>query len=314
MWSLRPEHFKMIYCAVPPREEQDAIVRLLDHANSQLERAIRAKKRLIALLNERKQAIIHRVVTRGLDPNVRLKYSGIPWLGDVPEQWDVRRAKYVYREVDERSTDGNEELLSVSHITGITPRSEKNITMFKAASYVGHKICRPGDLVVNTMWAWMGAMGVSKYTGIVSPSYAVYRPLQAGRMLGEYFDHLLRARPYVSEYICRSTGIRSSRLRLYPEQFFRIPVAIPSREEQTGILEWISEATEHLDSGITRAQREVDLIHEYRVRLTTDVVTGQLDVRDAARRIPAEKEEPEEPAEVADDETEDVGEAVADDE
>ena len=89
MWSLRPEHFKMIYSSIPPREEQDAIVRFLDHANRRIERYIRTKKKLIALLNEQKQAIIHRAVTRGLDPNVRLKPSGIPWLGEIPEHWDV---------------------------------------------------------------------------------------------------------------------------------------------------------------------------------------------------------------------------------
>ncbi len=142
---------------LPSDDEQDAIVRFLDHANGRIERAIRAKQKLMALLNEQKQAIIHRAVTRGLNPNVPLKASGIPWLGDTPKHWAIFRAKYLFREVDERSVNGDEELLSVSHITGVTPRSQKNITMFKAQSYVDHKICRPGDLVVNTMWAWMAA-------------------------------------------------------------------------------------------------------------------------------------------------------------
>ena len=161
--------FRRIVVLVPSATEQAAIGRFLDWANGRLERAIRAKRKVIVLLTEQKQAIIHRAVTRGLDPSVPLKASGIPWLGDIPQHWEVLRAKYLYHEVDDRSTAGSEELLSVSHLTGVTPRSQKNITMFKAASYAGHKLCRPGDLVVNTMWAWMGALGVSTHAGIITP-------------------------------------------------------------------------------------------------------------------------------------------------
>src|SRR5687767_544147 len=98
------------------------------------------------------------------------------WLPPVPEHWIEQRAKVTFREADERSTKGVEELLSVSHLTGVTPRSHKKVTMFKAASYVGHKICRPGDIVINTLWAWMAALGASRHTGLVSPAYGIYRP------------------------------------------------------------------------------------------------------------------------------------------
>ena len=94
----------------------------------------------------------------GLKPYPAMKDSGVPWLGAVPEHWDLRRAKYFFRESDDRSTTGQEELLSVSHITGVTPRSAKNINMFLAESNVGYKTCRPDDVVINTMWAWMAAL------------------------------------------------------------------------------------------------------------------------------------------------------------
>jgi type I restriction enzyme S subunit len=123
MWSLRPEHFKMIYSAVPPREEQEAIVRFLDHVNRRIERYIRAKKKLIALLNEQKQAIIHRAVTRGLDPNVRLKPSGIPWLGDIPKHWEVKRNSWLFDERNERGKPGLP-ILIVSLRTGVTEGSD----------------------------------------------------------------------------------------------------------------------------------------------------------------------------------------------
>ncbi len=286
--NLDFSHFKRMPVALPPPAEQVAIVRFLDWANGRLERAIRAKRKVIALLNEQKQAIIHRAVTRGLDPSVRFKPSGIPWLADIPEHWEVQRAKYLYREVDERSTDGSEELLSVSHLTGVTPRSQKNITMFKAASYTGHKLCRPGDLVVNTMWAWMGALGVSKHAGIISPAYAVYRPRRPAGIIGIYMDGLLRSRPYMSNIMCRSTGLRASRLRLYPEEFFRLPIIQPPTNEQRRIVETIREETIELDTATARLEREIDLLREYRTRLVADVVTGKLDVREAATGLPDE--------------------------
>jgi type I restriction enzyme, S subunit len=109
----------------------------------------------------------------GLRPYPATKASGVEWLPALPEGWEIHRAKYSFREADDRSEAGDEELLSVSHKTGVTPRSQKNITMFMAESYDGHKICRPGDVVVNTMWAWMAAIGVSHHVGIVSPAYGV---------------------------------------------------------------------------------------------------------------------------------------------
>ena len=290
-WDLSIQRMRSIPVVIPDLSEQAAIVKFLDHATRRLNRAIRAKQKMIALLNEQKQVIIHRAVTRGLDPNVPLKPSGIPWLGDIPAHWKVLRAKYVFREVDERSTTGTEELLSVSHITGVTPRSEKQITMFKASSYVGHKLCRPGDLVINTMWAWMAALGVSKHMGIISPSYAVYRPRNPEQLVGEYIDHLLRVRPFISEYICRSTGIRPSRLRLYPEYFFKIPIVIPPVEEQQEIVLIISSETKDLRNAINHTERQITLLQEFRTRLIADVVTGKLDVREAASRLPVETEE-----------------------
>jgi len=302
-WDLSIFGMRQIPVLLPDEQEQDAIVRFLDWANGRLDRAIRAKRKVIALLNEQKQAIIHRAVTRGLDPSVPLKPSGIPWLGDIPRHWDVRRAKYLYREVNDRSSDGSEELLSVSHITGVTPRSQKNITMFKAASYVGHKLCSPGDLVVNTMWAWMGALGVSTHAGIISPAYAVYRPFRPDDIVGEYMDGLLRSKPYVSNIICRSTGLRASRLRLYPEQFFRLPIILPPAEEQQKIVQSIQLETSEQDAKISCLEREIDLLREYRTRLVADVVTGKLDVRAATAKLPVE-EQAIEPVELVEDDSE----------
>lgn len=290
--QLTDERFLDTPLVIPPAEEQAAIVRYLDWACGRLDRAIRAKRKIIALLNEQKQAIIHRAVTRGLDSNVPLKHSGVDWLGDVPSGWSLRRAKYLFREVDERSASGSEELLSVSHITGVTPRSQKNITMFKAESYAGHKLCKPGELVINTMWAWMGALGVSGDFGIVSPAYAVYRQRNEEVLMPQFVDLLLRTRTYVDEFTRRSTGIRSSRMRMYPEEFFKVEILIPPYSAQQNILKFIAARTENLDKSIERVNAELDLLREYRTRLIADVVTGKLDVREAAAKLPEEVVQP----------------------
>ncbi len=221
-----------------------------------------------------------------------LKPYGIPWLGDIPELWEVFRAKYVFREMDERSKTGNEEQLSVSHITGVTPQSQKNITMFKAESYCGHKICRPGDLAVNTMWAWMAALCVSKHEGIISPAYAVYRPRKPESILSAFADHLLRIAPYKLNYLSRSTGLRPSRLCLYPDAFFRIPIILPPKDEQQQIVDWVTVETAVLTTAIARTEREIALMQEYRTRPTADLVTGKLDVREAATKLPEVAAEP----------------------
>ena len=278
MWSLRSEHFRMIYTCVPPLNEQTAIVRYLDHAADRIQRAISAKERLIELLTEQRQAIISHAVTRGLDPNVPLKDSGVEWLGDVPEHWDVRRAKNFYGEVDEGSDTGMEELMSVSHKTGVTPR-KSTVTMFMAESNADYKICRQGDIVINTMWAYMAALGIARQVGIVSPSYGVYRPRNDSRLNPDYVDPLLRTETYRAEYLRRSTGITSSRLRLYADEFLGIPLICPPPVEQANIVRHLEKATADIDTAIANAQRQIDLLREYRTRQITDVVTGQVDVR-----------------------------------
>lgn len=201
--------------------------------------------------------------------------SGFTWLGEIPEDWQTIRAKYVLREIDERSKTGDEELLSVSHLTGVTPRSEKNVNMFLAEDYAGAKLCKLNDVVINTMWAWMGALGVSPMEGLVSPAYGVYRPNK--KILPKFLDSLLRTPQYIAEYIRRSTGIHSSRLRLYPDQFLDIPLVLPSLSQQKRIVEFLDRKTSEIDQAIAQKQRLIELLQEQKAIVIHQAVTKGLD-------------------------------------
>ncbi len=203
--------------------------------------------------------------------------SGLDWLGFIPAHWGLLRAKRLFREVDERSKTGKEELLSVSHLTGVTPRRLKNVTMFMAESNVGHKVCRPGDLVINTLWAWMAALGVTRHTGIVSPAYGVYRPIDGSGMLPAYADYLLRTPLYAAEYQRRSTGVNSSRLRLYPEQFLRMIMLLPPPDEQAAIVRCLASVNGRLERAIRAKRKVIALLMEQKQAIVRRVVTRGLD-------------------------------------
>jgi type I restriction enzyme, S subunit len=273
----------------PPPEEQAAIVQFLNWANGRLDRLIRAKRKVITLLNEQKQAIIHRAVNRGLDLSVSLKPSGIAWLGDIPQHWELRRIKYLLREVDERSTTGSEPLLSMRMHHGLVLFAEHFSRPPQAATLKGFKIVRPGQFVVNRMQAGNGVIFASTLTGLVSPDYAVFDPLGDANV--DFLGELFRSRKVRAKFRAESKGLgtgSSGFLRLYNDRLGAIHVALPPRAEQCEILTRLAGELSGLKSALSRLEREVELLREYRTRLVADVVTGKLDVRDAAARLPEE--------------------------
>jgi type I restriction enzyme S subunit len=205
--------------------------------------------------------------------------SGIPSVGQIPEHWNIERNKLIFREIDERSKTGQEELLTVSHITGITPRSEKEVNMFLAESMEGYKLCSPDDLIINTMWAWMGALGISDYDGIVSPSYNVYRLNQ--EYIPKYLDLLYRTPAYICEITRYSKGVWTSRLRLYPDEFFEIYTVTPPLFEQQQIVEYIEREQNKIQILSEKLQVSIERLKEYRTALISAAVTGKIDVREA---------------------------------
>ena len=268
---------------MPPEEEQAAIVRFLDHANRKIDGFIRAKRKLIGLLNEQKQAIIHRAVTRGLYPDAPLKPSGIPWLGDIPKHWEVRRAKYLFREVDDRSKDGKETHLAMSQRLGLVPSSMVDSAM-RSESYAGAKLCQEGDLVLNRLKAHLGVFAMAKQAGVISPDYSVFRKRAAISM--EYYESVLKSSACRRELRIRAKGLVEGFWRLYTDDFYDIRLPVPPFEEQKEIMSAMTVETAALTTAIARTEREIALMQEYRTRLTADLVTGKLDVREAAAKLP----------------------------
>jgi len=176
------------------------------------------------------------------------KFSGVKWLGNVPVHWEMRRGKTLFQPVDVRSQTGSEELLTVSAERGVVPRKSANVTMFKAESYIGYKLCWPGDLVINSLWAWAHGLGVSRYHGIVSSAYGVYRLLPTYKNYASFIHGLVRSIPFQWELQVRSKGIWISRLQLTDEAFLRALFPLPPPAEQTAIVRYLG----HIDERIGR--------------------------------------------------------------
>ncbi|CAM3169099.1 Restriction modification system DNA specificity [Vibrio neptunius] len=259
-------------------KEQELIVKYLDRKIKLLDKAIAIKEKQVCLLKEQKKIVIQNAVTEGIYQNLSMRDSGIDWIGVIPEHWEVKRAKYIFDEVDERSKTGDEELLSVSHMTGVTPRSEKNVNMFMAEDYSGSKLCRENDLVINIMWAWMGALGVSNQVGIVSPSYGVYRQKVKDTFNPVYLEYLLKSTKYVEYYNKVSTGLHSSRLRFYGHMLFAMKIGYPPIDEQNEIISYLDEQTKLIDEAVKVQDEQIVKLTEFKTSLINSVVTGKIKI------------------------------------
>jgi type I restriction enzyme S subunit len=276
--KLTQGNLNEIYLAIPPIYEQQAIVRYLDSKCSAIDEAIERHKKIIEKLEEYKISVSSHTVLYGINGNSPKKKSGVKWISFIPESWIMKRGKYLFKEVSKLSETGIEELLTVSQYTGVTPRSQKNVTMFEAESLVGYKVCKIGDIAANTMWLWAGAIGVSNDDGVISPSYNIYR--QTDNVYdSDYLDILLRAIPLVQHYKALSTGIRPSRLRLYPPQFLNIKFPVPPMEEQKAIIDYLRVKLERIINSINRQKEIITKLEEYRKSIIYNAVTGKIDCR-----------------------------------
>lgn len=277
---IYPDELREVVIAVPPVDEQQAIADFLDRETGRLDSLVASKERLIELLAEKRKAIIATAVTRGLDPKVKLRDSGVPWLGEIPAHWEIERARWLFRERDERG-EPQLPLMEVSIANGVSVRefSDERIET-TAADFGTYKVARRSDIAFNKMRMWQGAVGVSPTDGLVSPDYVVAEP--SGSMLADYAGLLFRTDAFSAECGRRSHGLTWDRLRIYWEEFREIQLPLPPAAEQTAIVDHVDNETAKLDAVRAATERTIALLKERRTALIAAAVTGQLDVGAAA--------------------------------
>jgi type I restriction enzyme S subunit len=279
--ELSTDDLKALRAPVLHRPQQLAIADFLDRETAQIDALVAAKQRLIDLLAEKRKTVIATAVTRGLDPKATLRDSGVPWLGEIPAHWEMRRMKYLFRLVADRAPEGNDyQLLSLYTDIGVKPRRELEERGNKATTTDDYWLVEPGDLIVNKLLAWMGAFGVSKYEGVTSPAYDILRP--QAHVESVFYHHLFRCGIASTEVRARSYGIMDMRLRLYFDRLGDMAVPLPPHGEQCAIVEYITRETARVDAVRAATERTIALLKERRSALIAAAVTGQIDVGTAA--------------------------------
>lgn len=316
---------KRLTLAIPPLDEQTAIARFIDHAEARIRRYIAAKQKLIKLLEEEKRAIVHRIITHGLNPNVKLKPSGVEWLGNVPAHWEIKRLHQI--------TDPRRPVMYGIVLPG--PNVDDGVFIVKGGN------CEPGKLRADKLarttreiegryarsrlqendivFAIRGGVGAAE---IVPPELAGANVTQdAARIAPDtgidprWLLHAVRAPIFQEHAKARMVGatVRGINIR----DLKRIELAVPPSGEQTDIVRHLEVATADLSAAIGRASSEISLLREFRTRLIADVVTGKLDVREAAAKLPDEVPAPVPLDEIddlpQDEESAEMGELEADD-
>ena len=277
--NLKQEYINDVFTLLPPLLEQQTIATFLDDKTAKIDQTVGIKQKEIELLKERRQILIQKAVTKGLDDTVPLKDSGVDWIGEIPEHWEVRKVKYILKERNERSSDGNEPLLMMSQTYGLVVRADYHSKYEVAKSSEGNKVVRKGDLVFNKLKAHLGVFykSIIEFNGIVSPDYAVYYSTGVLKDL-KFLELLFRNPKYINEFICKATGIVEGLIRLYTKDLFDIYVSIPPYQEQIEILKFLEEIEVKIAKAIFLKQQEIEKLKEYKTVLIDNVVTGKVQV------------------------------------
>lgn len=266
-----------IRIALPALAHQRLISRHLDREVTRLDDLIAAKERLIKLLAEKRGVLINRAVTRGLDDTKPRKNSGVSWLRKIPARWEIKRGKWLFRERDERSTTGNEVLLSLRMHRGLVPHNEVSDRLTRSEELIGYKKVAADEIVVNRMRAASGLIAVSPQEGLVSPDYAVFRC--APGVDPNYFTHLFKTDLLQAVFRSESTGLgtgKSGFLRLYSENFLALWFPYPCLVEQREIVVYINREASKLDNLSMATSESIFLLKERRASLIASSVTGQV--------------------------------------
>lgn len=277
LWTTKWIDAKRIELPLPSSEEQQIIADCLDKKCTEIDKAIEAAEASIEEYKLYKKSVIFQAVTKGLDPNVPMKDSGIEWVGSIPTSWTTTRIKNL---LAEKSVKGrpDETVLSLYREYGIIPKDSRddnhNVTSSDTSSY---KFIEVGDFVINKMKAWQGSMALSGYQGIISPAYLVYQFILED-VDPKYLHHLLRSRPYADEFARLSTGIRIGQWDLHSNDFLCTLALLPPLGEQTRIVAYVDDRCSEIDKAIEAKQLIIDELKAYKKSLIWEAVTGKREV------------------------------------
>ncbi|GJL62590.1 MAG: restriction modification system DNA specificity domain-containing protein [Nitrospirales bacterium] len=302
-WDLAEARMREIGFAIPSLSEQTAIVRFLDHYDRKIRRYIRAKQKLIKLLEEQKQAIIHRAVTRGLDPNVRLKPSGVDWLGDIPEHWEVRRLKEVTTPIEQgwspqcdawSAAEHEWGVLKVGCVNGDKFDEGQNKKLPSTLTPIPELEVQDGDILVSRANT-RELLGLA--TLVVNPRQRLmlcdklfrFR-VKSKRIDPQFLVYAIRQKTSRAQIESSTNGASDSMQNIGQDVVRNLWLSLPSLDEQRKILVRLEVQTSAIVTTIAQAHQEISLLREYRTRLIADVVTGKLDVREAAANLPEDAE------------------------
>ena len=277
--AVQLRHYRMPF---PASSEQRAIADFLDRETAKIDALVTKKKRLIELLQEKRAALITHTVTRGLDPNVPMKDSGVEWLREIPTHWEIKKIKRLFVHT-RRQGFPEQTVLSVYREYGVIEKSSRADNFNRTPEDLDtYQLVNPGDLVINKMKAWQGSLGISPLSGITSPDYVVYAPHHEAN--ARFLHHFLRCKLLASVYLTISNGIRPSQWRLEPERFEDLIVFFPPPAEQARIAAFLDGETTEVDALISKIHKAIDRLNEFRTALISAAVTGKIDVRETMPR------------------------------
>ena len=272
LWTTRYTEMRNIYIPVPPLDEQHNIVEFLDEKTAKIDTYIQEKEKEIRSLEELKQAEIVFAITHGINPNVPMKDSGIAWIGEIPEHWDIHKVKEHFTERKEKVSDKDFPPLSVSKM-GVVPQLDDAC---KTDNGDNRKLVCKGDYVVNSRSDRKGSCGVSSLTGSVSLINIVLCPRNINSL---YIHYMFRSNGYIEEFYRNGRGIVADLWTTRYTEMRNIYIPVPPLDEQQQIVEYIQQKTAQIDKYISDVKRQIDSLKEYRQRLICDAVTGRINVQ-----------------------------------
>lgn len=256
----------------PPLNEQHVIVDYLKDKTLKIEQYVSARERERELLDSLKQSEIANVVTKGLNPNVKMKDSGIPWIGEIPEHWTTRKIKFLFKERSEKGYP-NEPVLCATQKYGVIPQSMyENRVVVVNKGLEGLKLVKEGDFVIS-LRSFQGGIEYAHYQGIISAAYTVLSP--SDEVNPNYIKYLFKSHPFIELLKTCVTGIREGQ-NINFDLLRKSSIMLPPLSEQQAIVSYIDEKLQKIDQYMADLQREIDYLKEFKQRLISDAVTGQL--------------------------------------